>query len=299
MAVNNSEIWDWTIYRITNPKGGVYIGKTSNFKGRMSNYKYLSGRVYTQKVLNNSLVKYGYDNHKIDIIETFKSTNEYASGKEIFWIRNYMSNLSKYRSMNGMNLTNGGEGSPGHKWSDERKKRMSEIHKGKKLSILHIEKIKQYKKDNPLVFSMFGMKHTDETKLKMSIAKKGKPSPLIGYKHSPETIEKNRLSHIGIPNNRKGTYIWTEEDKIRIGLSKIGNKNTLDIKWSDETKRKMKDAAIERSKPIIKYDLNYNFIEEYQSIREAVRRNDISKSGIKKILSGVTKNPQKFIFKYK
>ena len=33
----------------------------------------------------------------------------YANGKEIFWIRSYMSNYSKWPEMRGLNLTDGGK----------------------------------------------------------------------------------------------------------------------------------------------------------------------------------------------
>jgi group I intron endonuclease len=129
MAVNNSEIWDWTIYRITNPKGRVYIGKTGNYKARVRQYKCI--QLKDQNLITRSLVKYGFDAHKFDIIDTFTGTGNYCSGKEMFWIRTYMSNMCKYPEQNGMNLTDGGEGVLGIKRSDEFKEAARQRRLGK------------------------------------------------------------------------------------------------------------------------------------------------------------------------
>jgi len=71
MAISPTEIRDWTIYRITNPQGRFYIGKSSVFKARMSNYRVLAGKVSGQPILYNSLKKHGFESHVIDILDTF------------------------------------------------------------------------------------------------------------------------------------------------------------------------------------------------------------------------------------
>lgn len=54
------------IYRITSPSGKIYIGQTRNFSHRMSVYRTLKCKA--QRKLYNSLVKYGFDNHRVDIL---------------------------------------------------------------------------------------------------------------------------------------------------------------------------------------------------------------------------------------
>lgn len=117
------DIRDWVIYKIESPVGRIYVGKTISFDVRMRAYRNISCN--QQKILYRSLKKYGFENHKIEIIDRFKSDNEYASGKEIFWIRSNMSNFRKYPKIKGMNLTDGGDGVLGTKMSESARKKMS------------------------------------------------------------------------------------------------------------------------------------------------------------------------------
>lgn len=71
------------IYKITNPKGKIYIGCTINFKRRLSEYRRLS--MAGQIKLYNSLVKYGYNNHKFEIIE--ECDESILHEREIHWIK--------------------------------------------------------------------------------------------------------------------------------------------------------------------------------------------------------------------
>ena len=109
------------IYRITSPSGRVYIGKGTNLKKRESDYAYLDCE--RQRVLFNSIIKYGWDKHTFDIIHELPTdiSNEILNTYEILYIKQYMSNLNKNRDVNGMNLTDGGEGCRGFKWTEEAK----------------------------------------------------------------------------------------------------------------------------------------------------------------------------------
>jgi hypothetical protein len=54
------------IYKITSPTDKVYIGKTTNLKLRVNYYRRLKCK--KQPLLFNSLSKYGFDNHKFEVI---------------------------------------------------------------------------------------------------------------------------------------------------------------------------------------------------------------------------------------
>jgi len=54
------------IYKITSPTGRVYIGQSTNIEGRWSGYHKL--RAKGQVKLYNSLVKYGPENHKYEVL---------------------------------------------------------------------------------------------------------------------------------------------------------------------------------------------------------------------------------------
>ena len=65
------------IYKITNPKGKIYIGQSSNIERRMIEHKYRSKTKNLK--LYSSLRKYGIDNHKIDIL--FLSKDKYEKDR--------------------------------------------------------------------------------------------------------------------------------------------------------------------------------------------------------------------------
>ena len=56
------------IYKITNPKGRVYVGQSVDIERRFGYYKGVQNKAY-QVRLNSSFSKYGIDNHKFEILE--------------------------------------------------------------------------------------------------------------------------------------------------------------------------------------------------------------------------------------
>lgn len=155
-----SESKNWVIYKITSPSGRVYVGVTSNFQQRLKWYK--RKKIKYQRLLKRSLEKYGFDNHTIEILETFESYANYAHGKEMFWIRSFMSNNCKWPEMGGLNLTDGGEGTIGFRMTEEQKKNLSE--------------------------KITGFRHSEETKRKIGEASRGNKYRL-GCKMTAEQIE--------------------------------------------------------------------------------------------------------------
>ena len=142
----------WTIYKHTNKiNGKCYIGITCQ---RWHRCRWgLDGHGYNQpgqKKFWSAIVKYGWDNFDHEIIETGILTAEKANEREKYWI----SHFDSFR--HGYNATIGGSGATGHilpevkkkemgranigtkhhtqKHSEETKKLISEIHKGKRLS---------------------------------------------------------------------------------------------------------------------------------------------------------------------
>lgn len=297
--------YNWTIYKIENPKGKIYIGVTSNFRKRLNYYTNHKG-INRQRRLSASLVKYGCEEHKFSILEEFVSDSDYALGKEMFWIRNYMSNYCKWPEFNGLNLTDGGQGTIGYKMSDEHKKRLSEIHKknpskgsqGKRVSQETIAKILATRKIKYPPGSIKRKPATDATKLKISLSKKGQSPPNKGKPMPKHQMELLRKINTGRPSHRKGKkFEGTEEErKIKFGAHNIGNAYNKGRKQS----RSDVDARVDRmNKPIMQYSLNGDFIKEFKSIKIAHLELRISASTIGNILNGKTKDPKKFVFKYK
>ena len=71
-----------------------------------------------------------------------------------------------------------------------------------------------------------GSKHSEETKLKLSILKKGKPSPNKGVPMSEEQKLKLRLANLGKPATRKGAK-HTPEAKAK--MRAIRNKTKMKL----------------------------------------------------------------------
>lgn len=93
------------IYKITNPKGKIYIGKSINLENRKKSYSRLS-QIKGQPLIYNSIIKYGWENHMFEIQE--ECSLEEINDREIYWINTF--NCIK----EGLNLKQGGEGGNHH-----------------------------------------------------------------------------------------------------------------------------------------------------------------------------------------
>jgi len=129
-----------TIYKITNPVGKVYIGQTKNLRLRLNLYRKLCCK--PQRKLYNSLKKYGFNNHIIDIIEEVNINS--ADEREIYWIKYFQ--CYHYDINRGLNLNRGGN-RPKH--TQETKKRISEAILGSKN--IKAKKLYQYTLDKTLI----------------------------------------------------------------------------------------------------------------------------------------------------
>lgn len=69
------------IYKITSPSNKIYIGQTVNFYKRIDFYK--NCRCKTQKKLYNSIKKYDWSNHKLELIE--ECSIELLNERERYW----------------------------------------------------------------------------------------------------------------------------------------------------------------------------------------------------------------------
>ena len=98
------------IYKITNPSGHIYIGQTKDLKKRFQYYQSKSCKC--QVKLCNSIKKYGWDSHNIEILEAVDVKK--ACVREIYWIEQYKTNYKRYPEHNGLNLTDGGQNNKGN-----------------------------------------------------------------------------------------------------------------------------------------------------------------------------------------
>ena len=131
------------IYKITNPKGNIYIGQSTNIYERWNvGHKYSHTRKKgVGNKLKNSYKKYGWENHIIEIIE--ECSIDVLNEREIYWTIYYDS----YKT--GLNSQIGGF--TGYH-SDEWKFNQSQNNKGTKRINNQVKKRPEHSKflkDNP------------------------------------------------------------------------------------------------------------------------------------------------------
>lgn len=144
------------IYKITNPKGKIYIGQSIDIEKR----KFLYSKLYckTQTHLYNSLNKYGWENHVFEIIE---QCDEFLLlEREIYWKLYYLKSVENNFSKVLFTQINDGKGGSR---SEEIKKKIG-LSNSKPKPEGFGEKVKEIHK---------GKKRSQQTKLKMSKAHKG------------------------------------------------------------------------------------------------------------------------------
>lgn len=112
----------WTIYEHISPSGKVYIGITSQDKV-CKRWQYGNGYVCCT-IFYKAIKKYGWKNFQHNII---------ASNLGEMTAKNMEKDLIKYYKEKGIsyNITDGGDGTLGRKFSEDTIRKMSKSHKGK------------------------------------------------------------------------------------------------------------------------------------------------------------------------
>lgn len=95
--MNNS----YSIYKITSPSGKVYIGQSKNVQRRLKDYR-CSNTIRYQVIIYNSILKYGFDKHSVEILHK-DLTPEEANSLEI-------QEITKFKELGiSMNVSEGGQ----------------------------------------------------------------------------------------------------------------------------------------------------------------------------------------------
>lgn len=183
------------IYKITNIiNNKIYIGfTTQSLTKRFLRHK-LDAKRGSELYLHRAMIKYGFDNFKIQSIYTSEDTEDTLKNKENYFIGIFNSNDPDI----GYNLTLGGDGLLGFKHKEKTKIKMSNSARGNKNSL--------------------GVKFTEERKLNISNRMKGKGNPNFGKKMSDE--QKNKISR-----KLKGR-LFSNETKKKISIAKKGHKQS-------------------------------------------------------------------------
>lgn len=200
------------VYKITSPSGKIYIGSTNNLKKRINFYKNLNCK--RQPKLYNSLNKYRFENHTVEIIETCEIS--ILHNREHYWgmIYDVLSNK-------GLNLALPASNSKYPVMTEECRKKLSSANKGKKLSKETRLKISISNKGKKRVFSLEhrkrisegkkGTKYSDEHRARMSESQK--------LRRFNETI-KSKSSKIVLDMSTGVYYETLNEASLAMNLTK-------------------------------------------------------------------------------
>lgn len=163
------------IYKITSPTKRIYIGSTiSKLRDRIAHYKRLACK--TQIRLYNSLLKHGFENHTIEVVETCEAINR--NFRETFWGMQF-DTLGE----NGLNCL-----LPKYEEYGGVSEKTRERHRNKIFTADHINNLKKARANVPPM--------TQETKNKISEKNKGNKSR-TGFKNSEKQKEATGKAHRG------------------------------------------------------------------------------------------------------
>lgn len=163
------------VYRITNLKNGKsYVGSSVDVNYRMSRHRHeLRKGIHINKHLQAAWNKYGGSCFEFCVLLN-------CLPKELLIYEQQQ--MSKYQAVEyGYNICEIAGNCLGVRRSEEMKEKMKGNTRGKERK---------------------GFIHSEETKRKMSVAKRGKPSGMKGKTHSKETREKMAEVKRGKPSNR-------------------------------------------------------------------------------------------------
>jgi group I intron endonuclease len=151
------------IYKITSPTNKIYIGQSWDFIDRIKFYKRLHCKLQTK--IYNSLVKYGYDNHIIEIIHTLPEDIKqcYLDSYELLYWQLY-----KDCDFEMLNIREPGRGG---KLSEETKIKIKNKLKGRTLSENHKKKVTK---------ALYGRTFSIETRKKIGDSNKGENNGMFG-----------------------------------------------------------------------------------------------------------------------
>ena len=194
------------IYCITNLINGKrYIGKSdNNVLERLKLHKKLSK---TNKHLRDSILKYGLDNFRFEILEI--CPKEICGKRERYWIEYYDS------MNNGYNFTTGGEGESGWHLSQQSRDLISKSWKTRVVSEETRKKLSEANK---------GKKWSDEMRKRASVNNRGEKNSFYGKHHTEETKRKISESHTN------------PSESVREKLSKSRTKSNMGRVWINDGK---------------------------------------------------------------
>lgn len=314
------------IYMIRNKNNNkVYVGQTIDIDSRwMQHRSRLKSKTHENKHLQSAYDLYGKDAFEYILLE--ECNEEELDEKEIFYIQYYDS----YN--NGYNQDLGGKGCRGYKHTDEEILKMRYIQNPKAVLQLDMELniinewISCSHAGKTLGFSIRSIKACCNRENRQKTI--GGYYWIYKYEYKNNTVDwdyylnineskPKRVSQFDLHMNLIKVWDSVYQSKVVGGytaseVSAVCNHRKKTHKgyvwrFTDEYTEEeyLKDCNtdfIKRpaigAKPILRYDLNGNFVARYDSTADAVRKTGFSKSSIQSCLYGKQKNSHNSIWKY-
>lgn len=185
---------NYLIYKYTSPSGKSYIGQTKDLKQRIEKHKSSS----ECRAFSLAIKKYGLENFHLSILDENLSI-DMANELEEFYI-------NEYRTLHpfGYNLHSGGLN---HICSEETKQKLSEAIRG----VNH---------------PMFGKKRSEESRKKISNAKKGIKTGRQTEEHRKNiSISNKGRKHSEEAKEKMRNHRHSDETKNKLSLTKQGENN--------------------------------------------------------------------------
>jgi len=173
--------------------------------------------------IHNALLKYGYGNFKLEILE-------YCNRNDIVKREQFYFDLLKPE----YNILKKADSSLGYTHTEETRAQMSSSQLGLKRG----EKNPMFGKKGEM-HPRFSKKHSDKTLAEMSNSKTGEKNPMFGKKHSEETRVKMSSSQAGEKSSRFGKPRPEGAGRLSQKIEVIDIKNNIQTKYDS-----ISDAAL-------------------------------------------------------
>lgn len=227
----------WSVYIHTcKVNQKTYVGITCKKPELRWGYQ---GNGYKGQAFFKAIQKYGWDNFDHKIVETDLSEAE-AKELEIFLIDKLQSHVSKH----GYNVSLGGDGYLG---------------------------VDNHGEKNP----MYGRRHSDETKAKISATNKGRALKPAGWRHTEEARRKMSLAPRPTVSGKNNYWYGRRNDKL------------------------IEVSIAAHSKAVCQFDLDMELIQTYPSAMQAERETGVNHSRIAACCRHKSKTANGYIWIYK
>ncbi len=290
------------IYKISNSLNEkLYIGKTTEDPKKYWKYHKMYCRNGYDKVLYSAMRKYGVDKFQFNIIEFIECFNIKELNNKLFKLeRKY---IKKFNTMvpNGYNVTAGGQGLAGMKFSDKHREKISDKLTGRTFTKQHRRNISKASEGRISPNKGKNLSESHKTKLSKSMKGryKGKKNPFYGKKHDKETREliSKKLSD-GRLNGEKNPFYGKEHSKETLKkLSEIGKK-----RQSDPEIRRNNIKNQPNRKAIMVIDIKTNkILKKFLSLSQASRwvNKNTKYSGDRSYMTEIYKSKEKIAYGFK